>query len=171
MHDGALQRSHRPLATSHLPVLNPHSGLPRRGWSISDANHEPQALCQLQSTIHKPQTSGHEPQTAYYLPLFPDSTDEAREVVKDPRPLLRVTSKLRLLSIDQPQATSYQPRTAFLDPPDEAGHAGRGPGSMPEEKPVLGFCPTKTLERSGFQPFSYGRAPKSEHGVHTGHRP
>ena len=35
------------------------------------------------------------------------------------------------------------------DSPDEAGHAGRDPGSMPEEKPGLCFCSMSTLERRG----------------------
>ncbi len=68
-----------------------------------------------------------------------------------------------------PRATGYLP--PFPDSPDEADWPGRDPGPMPEEKPGLCICPTSTLERRGFQSFPYGRAPKTELAVSTGHRP
>ena len=40
----------------------------------------------------------------------------------------------------QLQATSYKPPAAFFDSPDEAGHAGRAPGPMPDEKPWFCCC-------------------------------
>ena len=46
------------------------------------------------------------------------------------------TASCRLLSGTNrnPQAKDYKPLAAFPDSPDEAGSAGRDPGSMPEEK-------------------------------------
>ena len=114
---GACETTYYGVSTDHWPqatylLQNPHPGPPRRGGRF--------ARRKLRATGHPVTVT-----TRHVLRASKDGHTGS--------PLRRDDAHHE----PQLQATCYRPHAAFPDSPDEAGRAGRDPGSMPHEPPRL----------------------------------
>ena len=129
----AADKIYEPQTAGHGLLLPPPPGevaADRRGvvrqgvgcgvWEVGGSYQERA----MQRTAVFPQATGYKPRAGSKTPT--PTLPEGEGALPDTKRKLRASCQLQNY---RPQATGHMP--PFPIPPDEAGHAGRDPGSMP----------------------------------------